>query len=101
MPVVKIALQRIKDWESFHDVFAETLGFPGFYGRNMSAWVDFLSSLDEPDHGMTTVHVGKGEVLTLQLTGYTSFKEQHPALLNEIVECAAFVNWRRVQAGLD
>ena len=36
--LVRIDTKRIRDWASFHDVFAEALGFPDFYGRNMVAW---------------------------------------------------------------
>jgi hypothetical protein len=32
MPVVHIPASQISDWETFHDVFAEALGFPVFYG---------------------------------------------------------------------
>ncbi|MDZ4753789.1 MAG: barstar family protein [Phycisphaerae bacterium] len=31
--------------------FAETFGFPGFYGRNMNAWNDCMTFLDGPDAG--------------------------------------------------
>jgi len=49
--VITIPTHRITDWDSFHDVFAEILGLPGFYGRNMNAWIDCLTSADEP-HGL-------------------------------------------------
>ena len=38
MKRIHIDTARIKDWDSFHNVFAEAFGFPGFYGRNMDAW---------------------------------------------------------------
>src|SRR5688572_7987636 len=41
--VIKIDTQRITDWKSFHNLFAEVFGFPGFYGRNMDAWIDCMS----------------------------------------------------------
>lgn len=46
--LVAIPADLIVGWESFHDVFAETLGFPAFYGRNMDAWIDCMTSADEP-----------------------------------------------------
>ena len=49
MPVVSIPTDRISDWESFHEVFSEVLGFPSFYGRNMDAWIDCLTSADGAD----------------------------------------------------
>ncbi len=45
---------QITDWDTFHDAFAATLGFPGFYGRNMDAWIDCVTSVDRDD-GMTAV----------------------------------------------
>jgi RNAse (barnase) inhibitor barstar len=35
--VVIVPVDRIADWDSFHSVFKETLGFSDFYGRNMDA----------------------------------------------------------------
>jgi RNAse (barnase) inhibitor barstar len=46
MPVVQIPVERIHDWDSFHDVFTEVLGFPDFYGRSVAAWVDCLTDAD-------------------------------------------------------
>ena len=66
--VVKLDTARIADWDSFHDVCAQALGFPGFYGRNMNAWIDCMTSLDEPRDGMTRVHAPKGGVLISQST---------------------------------
>lgn len=47
--IVRIDARRIVDLDSFHDVFAEAFGFFGGYGRNMDAWIDCMSSLDDPD----------------------------------------------------
>jgi hypothetical protein len=65
----------------------------------MNAWIDCMTSLDEPDHGMTQIHAAKGTVLTMQLENIASFREQHPDLYAAIIECAAFVNWRRIEVG--
>jgi RNAse (barnase) inhibitor barstar len=54
---VQIAGSKITDWDSFHDLFAEVFGFPGFYGRNMNAWNDCMTYLAVPEEGMTSVHV--------------------------------------------
>jgi hypothetical protein len=71
--VVRLDCGRITDWESFRSVFAEVLGFPAFYGRNMDAWIDCVSWLDEPGSGMTTVAASPGGVVTLQLDGVDEF----------------------------
>ncbi|MDQ3620279.1 MAG: barstar family protein [Actinomycetota bacterium] len=100
MMVIEIPTDRISDVESFHTVFAELMGFPDFYGRNMAAWVDCMSSVDDPESGMTSVTVKEGEVLTLKLVSYPSFRDRCPDLLNDLVEEAVFVNWRRIESGL-
>jgi len=99
MTVLSIDTERITDWETFHDVFAESLGFPPFYGRNMDAWIDCLTSVDDPDAGMSKVTVQPGAVLTLQLENVSDFASRCPELYAAVVECAAFVNWRRIEQG--
>jgi len=61
--VVEIDTRRITDWASFHDVFAEVFGFPGFYGRDMDAWIDCLTYLDSPEDGMSRICVELGYVV--------------------------------------
>jgi Barstar (barnase inhibitor) len=98
-PVVKLDTRRIRDWSTFHDVFAELFGFPGFYGRNMDAWIDCMTSIDEPGDGMTTIHAPPGGVLVLQLDHVDDFSVRCPELFAFIVEGTAFVNWRRTETG--
>jgi len=57
-----------------------------------------MTSLDEPDHGMTRIHATKGNVITMELENVAPFREQHPDLYAAIIECAALVNSRRVKA---
>ena len=99
MKRLSINTDKIEDWSSFHDVFTEALGFPGFYGRNMDAWIDCMTCLDSPDDGMTNVHVDPGQVLVLELIDVTSFAARCPQIYEAIVECSAFVNWRRIEKG--
>jgi hypothetical protein len=100
-PVVVLDTRRITDWESFHSVFAETFGFPDFYGRNMNAWIDCMTALDAPADGMTTVHAPPGHVLVLQLESVKDFVVRCPEQYAAIVECSAFVNWRRIELGYE
>lgn len=95
--LVRIETRAITDWPSFHRIFAEALGFPEYYGRNMDAWIDCVSSLDVPGDGR--VYVEPGELLTLQLDHMKDFATRCPEQYAAIVECSAFVNWRRVEAG--
>jgi hypothetical protein len=96
--VVRIPTSGITDWDSFHSVFAEALGFPDFYGRNMNAWADCLIYADEDD-GMRSVTVPTGEVLTLQLEAVRDFRVRCPDQYAAVVECSAFVNWSRIEMG--
>lgn len=97
--LAKINCDAISDWDSFHDEFDRVFAFPAFYGRNMDAWIDCMSSLDTPDDGLTGIHVEPGKVLGLALEAAASLKERCPEIYEALIECAAFVNWRRVEGG--
>ena len=99
--MMRIDANSIVDCESFHSVFAAAFGFPPFYGRNMDAWIDCLSYLDDPGSGMTAVHVDYGQTLSVVIEHAQDFKARCPNLFSALVECAAFVNWRRIEAGQD
>lgn len=99
VPIIDIATDRIHDWNTFHDVFSEVLGFPEFYGRNMDAWIDCLTHVDDDPPDLTTVSVAPGDVLTLQLQDADRFAERCPEQYNALVSCSAFVNWRRIEIG--
>ena len=94
--VVQMDTSLIKDWESFHDVFSETFGFPPFYGRNMDAWIDCMSSLDNPEDGMSRINVSLGKVVVIQIDGVKDFSARCPDQYLAIIECSAFVNYRRI-----
>src|SRR5438876_10180405 len=96
---VRIDGIRITDWPTFHTAFAEAFGFPDFYGRNMDAWIDCLTCLDDPDAGMTKIQVNGGGVLSLVIENAKDFKLRCPEQFAALVECAAFVNWRRIEPG--
>jgi len=97
MKSVSIDCSRIHDWDSFHQVFSEAFGFPAFYGRNMNAWTDCLTHLDDPESGMTSIHVAKGEILVPGLLNVAEFRQSHAELYEAVIECSAFVNYRRIE----
>lgn len=97
--MVQIDANLITDWQTFHDVFAEKFGFPSFYGRNMDAWVDCLSYLDDPSAEMSKLHIPCGQTLALLIDNAQCFKQRCPDQFEALVECAAFLNWRVVVAG--
>lgn len=95
MNSIKINCTEIIDWVSFHRYFKKTLGFPDFYGENMNAWIDCMSSL----HEMSKIKIGKGSILTLQLENVGPFKKNYPEIYSTLIECSAFVNFRRINIG--
>ena len=97
--IVIIDTAVISDWSSFHDAFQKSFGFPEFYGRNMDAWIDCMTSLDDPESGMTTVHAPREGIVVLQLEGAADFMRRCPEQYAAVVECSAFVNWRRMERG--
>lgn len=99
MVIVTIDSRQITGWETFHSVFQAAFGFPDFYGRNMDAWIDCMTSLDAPDDGMTSMCVPEGHALTLQLEHVDDFSRRCPEQYEAIIDCAAFVNWRRIEQG--
>jgi hypothetical protein len=96
---IEIDGSKITDWKSFHDCFSATLGFPGFYGRNMDAWNDCMTSLDKPDDALSSVHVAPGDLLVLCIAEAPGLKKRCPEIFDALVECAAFVNYRRIERG--
>jgi RNAse (barnase) inhibitor barstar len=99
MTLVKLDTRRITDWDTFHDVFAEVFGFPDYYGRNMDAWIDCMTFLDIPPYEMTTIRAPAGDVVTLQLEHVKDFAARCPAQYDAIIECSAFVNFRKIDVG--
>ncbi len=95
MPVVRIDASRIRAWDSFHDVFASTFGFPGFYGRNMNAWIDCMTDLSE-DTGMTTVRGSATDPVVIHFDNVDAMPAE---ILQALTEAVAFVNWRRLEVG--
>ena len=97
--VVKIPVHKIRDWDSFHAVFADVLGFPDFYGRNLNAWIDCMTSIDSPDDGMSKIHDNKEAGMLLDLGECTDFAQRCPKQYEAILDCVGFVNYRRIENG--
>ena len=97
--VVRIDGSKIRDFDSFHGEFADVFGFPGFYGCNMNAWIDCMTYLDDPEAGMTKLHVKQGGMLILVIDNATQMKKQCKEVFEALCELTAFVNWRRMDMG--
>jgi hypothetical protein len=97
--IITIPADQITDWDSFHSVFQAALGFPEFYGRNMNAWIDCMTYIDDPPSGMTSAFVARGELITLRIDDAPDFQRRCPEQYNAFIECVAFVNYRRIELG--
>jgi RNAse (barnase) inhibitor barstar len=86
---VRVNAGRIKDWESFHRVFREAMGFPGSYGDDMDAWIDCMSNPSV----LTQVPVECGDVLVIEVARSVGLRGRCPKL----VEGTAYVNRRYVE----
>lgn len=96
MAEARLETRGIVDLETFHDVCAATFGFPDFYGRNMNAWIDCLTWLDD---GMSHFDLPPAEVLRIEVADFEDFRARLPDLARDLVECAAFVNRRLAEMG--
>ena len=95
--MVEIDASKITSEDALHDIFSVAFGFPDYYGRNMSAFVDCLSHLDEEEN---KIQVKEGEILVIQLNNIENLKTKYPKLYELIIETVAFVNWRRMEINL-
>ena len=98
-PVIRLNGRDLVADGAFHAVFAKALGFPAFYGNNMSAWVDCMTNLDNPSADLSEIHVERGHCLTVHIEDAKILKEEAPLVWDDFTECAAFVNWRRIEMG--
>jgi hypothetical protein len=95
----RLQTRDITDEHSLHRVFAETMGFPAFYGHNMNAWIDCMSYLDDAGAGMSRYSVSPGELFHLEIADTEDFQSRVPQVFQGLIECAAFVNRRRTDVG--
>ena len=58
-----------------------------------------MTSVDAPPDGLSTVTVEPGEILVLRIDEPFEFRRRCPEQYDALVECTAFVNFRRVEIG--
>ncbi len=79
-----------------------SLRFSVPYGlQGMDGWIDYMSSSDSVEDAMMDVSLvaRPGDVLTLQLEDAAGFAARCPEQYEALVDCSAFVNWRRLEVG--
>lgn len=62
----------------------------------MNAWIDCMTYFDD---GMTRFTVPSGGLFLLEVADTKDFAERLPEIFKAFIECAAFVNWRRLEKG--
>lgn len=58
-----------------------------------------MTSIDSPEDGLSAVTVKPGQLLVLKIDDPFAFKKRCPEQYDGLVECSAFVNFRRSQIG--
>jgi RNAse (barnase) inhibitor barstar len=96
---VKIDALRITNKDSFHSVFAETMGFPDLYGKNMDAWIDCMSYLNDSSSGMTKLFVAPDEICIIEISSSKDLSKRLPGIFSALAQCTASVNQRAEKSG--
>ena len=96
---VKVDFRKIKNWETFHEVFAEIMGFPDFYGKNNNAWIDCMSYIDDKEAGMSKIIVEPGESLDIVVSGTEKAGKSASEVFLGFIEIVAEVNQRFIESG--
>ena len=95
---IEIDFSKIEDWGTFHEVFAEEMGFPDFYGKNNNAWIDCMSFIDDKNSGMSKITVKHGESLNIIITGTEKTIGTAYDVLEGFIEIVAIVNQRFIES---
>ena len=98
--VVTIDGRRLTNLPAMHVELARAFGFPDYYGANLDALLDCLSSLDAPDDGLSTVHVGAGGLVVLAIDHAEAAAAAVFATLCDVVAAANLRVRERRGAGL-
>ncbi len=83
---------------TFHAACASAFEFPEFYGRNMDAWIDCMSSLTD-EHPLAGFRLGKDEYLVLKVPDFGSLEKRAPEVARSLISCTTIVNQRYTEFG--
>jgi RNAse (barnase) inhibitor barstar len=95
---VRIDGGAIRDWPSFHRECQIKFGFPDFYGRNMDAWIDCLSTLRDDD-GMSAFTLAPDETLQIEIANSSVLQNQATGILDALLDCVDAINERYAENG--
>jgi hypothetical protein len=97
--VVEVSGTELIGVAAFHDTFSRVFGFFDGYGRNMDAWIDCMGYLRDPDAGMSKLHLGATDILTILVRDFEALRDGAPKQWAALIECSAFVNRREIDRG--
>ncbi|WP_332778237.1 barstar family protein [Polaromonas sp.] len=98
MRTIVVETSKIVDGPTFHATLASAMGFPSFYGCNMDAWIDCMSSLTD-GHPLAAVRINEDEQLLLVVPAFESLAKRAPEVARAFLECTAAVNSRYGERG--
>lgn len=96
MAKIILNANEFSSWDYFHDYFSKSFGFPDWYGRNMNAWIDLMTYLDDPDDSTTTFKIDPSDVLIIEINNCSNLTGIQDEVLQTIIDCCSFVNYRRM-----
>lgn len=64
---LELDFSGISTIREIHLYLKEIFGFPDFYGENINALIDCLSSLKYPEDGMVSINIEKNQFLLLRI----------------------------------
>ncbi|WP_143310278.1 barstar family protein [Chitinophaga vietnamensis] len=96
MKTIQLDFKAINSLETLHHTLKEQMGFPDFYGANIHALIDCLSSIRYPEDGMSKITLEKDEILMIETTQLSQASE---VLLRHLLIAVEDVNNRQIARG--
>jgi len=93
---LEIDLAGVRESNEMHLLFKTVFGFPEFYGKNIHALIDCLSSLRYPEDNMTKIVLDKDEVLLLKIKNLSRTAK---VVLSDLIVAIENVNYRQIKVG--
>ena len=98
MALIHLDGAAIGDWPAFHRECQIKFGFPDFYGRNMDAWIDCLSTLRDGD-GMCAFILAPEETLQIEIANSSVLHNQATQILDILLDFVDAINERYIENG--
>ena len=93
---LEIDFAGIKQPSEMHILLKDIFGFPEFYGSNVHALIDCLSSLRYPKDGMTKVTIEVNEILLIRIKNISKTSE---SVITHFIIAIESANSRQIRIG--